>query len=213
MGIMACNDDCGAQVAEACKLADIAVPDAAGIVGVDNDEVVCGLSDPPMTSVVVNFERAGYEAAQALDSLMQKTGTVPAKINVQATHLVVRRSTDVVAVEDDHVARTLRFIRDHAKRSFSVNEVAGEVGMSRRALERRFRRTMGRSILEEIRRVRTDEIARLLLETNWPVSRIAESLGFGNERHFARYFHSGKKMSPLAFRKSFGRQSPAGEPG
>jgi LacI family transcriptional regulator len=204
LGIMACNDDCGAQVAEACKLAGIVVPDAAGIVGVDNDEVVCGLADPPMTSVAVNFERAGYEAAQALDQLLRKSKKVPSKIKVQATHLVARRSTDVVAVEDEHVARALRFVRDHVKRSFSVNEIAGEAGTSRRALERRFRRIMGRSILEEVRRLRTDEIARLLLETSWPVGQIAESLGFEDVQHFARYFRSVRKMSPLAFRKTGG---------
>ena len=72
LGVMAGNDDCGAQVAEACKLAGIAVPDAVGIMGVDNDEVVCGLADPAMSSVALNFEHAGYQAAEALDRLMRE---------------------------------------------------------------------------------------------------------------------------------------------
>lgn len=209
LGIMACNDDCGAQVAEACKLAGIVVPDAAGIIGVDNDEVVCGLADPPMTSIAVNFESAGYSAAQALDQSMRRSKKAPSKINVQATHLVARRSTDVVAVDDEHVARALRYVRDNVKRSFSVNEIAIGAGTSRRALERRFRQVMGRSVLDEIRRLRTDEIARLLLETNWPVSRIAQSLGFEDVQHFARYFRSVRKISPLAFRKSYGKAPAA----
>ena len=164
VGIMACNDDCGTQVAEACKVAGIVVPDAAGIIGADNDEVICGLSDPPLTSIAVNFERAGYESAQALEKLMQKSKSVPSKINVLATHLITRRSTDVVAVDDDCVASALSFIRNHAGQPFFVNDVAKAAGISRRALERRFRLKMSRSILQEIRRARTDEIARLLLE-------------------------------------------------
>jgi LacI family transcriptional regulator len=82
-----------------------------GIIGVDNDEVVCGLSDPPLSSVAVNFDRAGYEAASALDCLMKGTQPVPARIVVYPTHIVVRRSTDVVAVEDNSVAKALRYIR------------------------------------------------------------------------------------------------------
>jgi LacI family transcriptional regulator len=207
VGIMACNDDCGTQVAEACKVASIVVPDAAGIIGADNDEVICGLSDPPLTSIAVNFERAGYESAQALEKLMRKSKSVPSKINVLATHLITRRSTDVVAVDDNCVAGALSFIRNHAGQLFFVNDVAKAAGISRRALERRFRLKMGRSILQEIRRARTDEIARLLLETSRPVTQIARSIGFEDAQHFARYFRSGKKMSPLAFRKTYGSQA------
>lgn len=207
VGIMACNDDCGAQVVEACKVAGIVVPDAAGIISVDNDEVICGLSDPPLTSIAVNFERAGYESAQALEKLMQKSKSVPSKINVLATHLITRRSTDVVAVDDDCVASALSFIRNHAGQPFFVNDVAKAAGISRRALERRFRLKMSRSILQEIRRARTDEIARLLLETSRTVTQIARSLGFADVQHFARYFRSGKKTSPLVFRKTYGSQA------
>lgn len=201
LGLMAANDDCGAQVAEACKLAGLAVPDAMGIVGVDNDEVVCGLADPPMSSVAINFERAGYQAAEALDRLMRRSKNAPNKIHVRATHVVARRSTDIVAVEDEHLVKAMTCIRDRASAPLTVNEVARAAGISRRALERRFRQEMGGSILMEIRRQRTDQIARLLLETNQPVARIAESLGFADPQHFARYFRAAKKMSPLAFRK------------
>ena len=205
VGILACNDDCGAQVAEACKLAGLAVPDEAGLVGVDNDEVVCGLSDPPMSSVALNFEQAGYAAARALDRLMRGGRQRPADIIVAPTHLVTRRSTDAVAVDDERVGRALRFIRNHTRQPFSVNEVAAAAGVSRRALERRFRETMGVSLLQEIRRARTDEIARLLLETNLPVAEIAGTLGFGDSQHIARYFYAAKKTSPLAFRRRQGK--------
>jgi len=204
VGVMACNDDCGAQIVEACKFAGLTVPDEVGVIGVDNDEIVCGLSDPSLSSISVNFERAGYEAAEALAQLLEKKTPVPTRISVPATHLIARRSTDVTAVQDPGLARALSYIRDHARHPCSVGEVAKESGISRRALERRFRQHMGVSVLEEIRRVRANEIARLLLETNWSVAQIAHTLEFSDERHVARYFSAVHHMSPLAFRKSQG---------
>ncbi len=205
-GLMACNDDIGVQIIEACKLAALPVPDAVGIIGADNDELVCGLADPAMSSVAVNFERAGYESAQALDRLMRRARGVPRQIIVQATHIVARRSTDVVAVEDVAVARALRFIRDHTRGSVAVDEVARAAGLSRRVLERRFRRELNSSVQAEIRRVRTDQIARLLVETHMPISEIADSLQFPDPQHFARYFRASKQVSPLSYRRQYGRR-------
>jgi LacI family transcriptional regulator len=207
VGLMACNDDCGVQVMEACKLAGLSVPDQVGVIGADDDEIVCGLANPPMSSVAINFERAGYESAQALDHLMRGSRKVSSRITVPATHIVARRSTDIVAIEDVPVAKALRFIRDHARRPVSVEEVSRAAGLSRRALERRLRSETGASILDQIRRARTDQIARLLVETDLPVCQIAESLGFDDVQHVARYFRAVKQMGPLAFRKAFGNQT------
>jgi len=206
-GLMACNDDCGQQVMEACKLAGLAVPDQVGVIGADNDEVVCGLTDPPLSSVAINFERAGYEAAHALDKLMRGSQEVPPRITAAAPYIVTRRSTDFVATEEPALTRALQFIRDQARSLVSVDEVARAAGLSRRALEKQFRALLGRSILEEIRRVRTDHIARLLVETDLPVTGIAEMLGFKDAHHFARYFRAGKQMSPLRYRSTHARYS------
>lgn len=206
IGLMACNDDCGVQVMEACKWAGLVVPDQIGVIGADDDEIVCGLANPPMSSVAINFERAGYEAARALDQLMRRKPQVPRRITVHPTYVAARRSTDIVAVADPAVAKALRFMRDHARQVMTVDDVAAAAGLSRRALERRFRNETGSSILHHIRCARTDQIARLLVETNLPVSQIAEALGFEDAQHFARYFASAKKLSPLAYRRRYGRQ-------
>jgi LacI family transcriptional regulator len=203
---MACNDDCGRQVIEACKLANLAVPDAVGVLGADNDEVVCGLSEPPMSSVVINFERAGYEAAQVMFRLLRGKRQKPLKIIVPATHVVARRSTDILAVSDPHVTRALRFIRDHSSENMRVLDISRSAALSRRALEIKFRQELGCSIHEYIRRVRTDQIVKLLIETELPVGRIAESLGFSDVQHFARYFRAVKQMSPLAYRRTHGKR-------
>jgi LacI family transcriptional regulator len=202
---MACNDDLGHEVIAAAKLAGLSVPDDVAVIGVDNDEVVCGLTDPPLSSIAVNFERAGYEAAHVLSGLMRGVAA-PSRIIVNPTHVVPRRSTSLLAVEDTYLAKALRFIRDRVEESPSVETVARAAGISRRALEKRFRDSLGRSVLEEIRRVRTDQIARLLVETDLPVAQIAEQLGFADVQHIARYFRSAKAMSPLAYRKLHGRK-------
>ncbi|MCX7868275.1 MAG: AraC family transcriptional regulator, partial [Limisphaera sp.] len=112
--------------------------------------------------------------------------------------------TDILAVDDPALARALQFIRDHAREPFLVDDVARAAGISRRALEKRFRRLLGRSVLHEIRRVRTDQIARMLVETDLPVAEIAQRLGFTDVQHVARYFRAAKGMSPLAWRKLHG---------
>lgn len=205
LGLMACNDDCGVQVMEACQLAGLAVPDQIGVIAADNDEIVCGLANPAMSSVAINFQRGGYEAAEALDRLMRGARNLPARITVPATHVVTRRSTDIVAIPDEPVARALRFIRENSNRPIPVSDVASAAALSRRALEQRFRREVGCSILDQIRRERTDRISRLLVETTMPVGEIADTLGFEDAQHFARYFRAAKSLSPVAYRKSFGK--------
>ncbi len=207
LGVMACNDDCGQRVMEVCKLMGLTVPDLVGLIGADNDEVVCGLTDPPMSSIAISFERAGYEAAAALDGLMRQSRVVPWRIMAMASHVAARRSTDFVAADDPHLAKALRLIRDRARSRVTVDAVAQSSGLSRRTLEKRFRKVLGRSVLDEIQRVRTDQIAQLLVETDLPVSQIADQLGFADTQHIARYFQADKHIGPVAYRKAYGRAS------
>jgi LacI family transcriptional regulator len=195
VGLMACNDDCGRLIMETCKLLDLAVPDEVGVLGADDDEVVCGLTDPPMSSIDIDFERAGYDAAHALDRLMQGSKSVPPRITAAASRVVARRSTDFVATQDPHLARALRIIRDHARGGLSVQQVAQAAGLSRGTLDKRFQKTLGRSIAEELARARTEQIARLLKETSLPVAHIAELFGFTDAPAFLRSLQSGKRRA------------------
>jgi LacI family transcriptional regulator len=192
---MACNDDCGQLVMEACKLVNLTVPDHIGIIGADNDQVVCGLTDPQMSSIEINFERAGYDAAHALDRLMQGHQGVPPRITAPAAHIVARRSTDFIAAEEPNLTRAFSFIRDHARSGLSVDQVAASAGLSRGALDKRFRELLGRSVAEEIARSRTEQIARVLQETSLPVGEIAEMLGFTDAKAFLRSIQTGKRST------------------
>ena len=207
LGLMACNDDRAQQVAEACKIAGLHIPEQVAIIGVDNDDMVCNLTNPQLSSIAVGWERAGYEAAELLDKLM--TGKEKMKnqfIKVEPLYPVSRQSTDILAIEDTDIAKAVRFIRQHCKEPIRVDDVVAAVALSRRILEKRFRKILGRSVLCEIRRVRVEQIVRMLIGTNLPISQIASSLGYPGVDHIARYFRKEKAMTPLAYRKKFGNK-------
>ncbi|UCF00243.1 MAG: DNA-binding transcriptional regulator [Planctomycetota bacterium] len=206
LGLMACNDDRGQQVIDACEVARLSVPDEVAIIAVDNDELVCGLTDPPLSSVNLNFERAGYQSAELLDKIMAGKKTSGQSILIPATHIATRLSTDILATKDRDVANALRFIRKHAKEPIRVSDVAEEATVSRRSLERHFRRVIGRSVHDQIRRVRIEQVVKMLLETNLTVSKIALSLGYPGVDHIAREFRREKGISPMAYRKQYGQK-------
>ncbi len=200
VGLFACNDDRGRQVLEACQFAELRVPEDVAVLGVDDDEVFCGLANPPLSSVALNAETAGYRAAELLDGMMQGRLRKPRRIVVEALHVVTRRSTDIVAVEDQDVAAALQFIHREQGCDISVDTVVQEVAVSRRNLEKRFRDTIGRTILEEIQNTRLERAKRLLLETTYPVSKVAEIAGFGSTGYFIQFFHSRVGTTPRKFR-------------
>lgn len=201
VGILACNDDRGQQVLEACKLAGLSVPEDAAVIGVDNDPIICGFCDPPLTSIALNTEHAGYAVAELLDKLMNGEKMDGQEIRVTATHVVRRQSTDIIFVEDADLSNAIKFIRQNSKNKIRVNDVVKQTCLSRRSLESRFRKHIRRSIQEEIRRVRTDLITQMLIETNLSISEITSMFNFTDVEHISRYFKKEKGMGLREFRK------------
>lgn len=201
IGLLACNDDRGREVLEACRLGELHVPEEVAVLGVDNDEVFCGLADPPLSSVALNAEAAGFRAAGVLDEMMQGRNVPPRRIDVEALKVVVRRSTDSNVVGDRDVSAALQFIHGSHVDQISVDEVAEQVAISRRTLEKRFRKVIGRSILEEIQLTRLQHAKSLLLETTYPVSRVAALSGFSTTAYFVQFFKKRVGRTPLRFRR------------
>jgi LacI family transcriptional regulator len=200
VGLFACDDDRGREVLEACSVAGLHVPEDVAVVGVDNDEVFCELSNPPLSSVSVNAKSAGYQAASLLDAMMSGRVRKPQRIIVEAIDVVTRRSTEIIEVEDADIVAALQFIRRHQGRDISVDDVVEEVAVSRRHLEKRFRATIGRTVLEEIQLVRLERAKRLLLETTYSVSKVASLAGFGSVGYFVQLFHKRVGKTPLKYR-------------
>jgi LacI family transcriptional regulator len=204
VGLLACNDDRARQVVDACATAGLSVPEQVAVLGVDNDEFVCNLSNPPISSVSLNLEDVGYRAAVLLDELMAARngrGTCcPSQIQVSPVSVAARQSTEVASVADPCVMQALQFIRENSHRPIRIDEVARRVAISRRSLCDRFRQAVGCTVHQHIRKTRTARIEELLLGSSHSIGEIAKKLGFADSDHIAQYFRSVKGTTPGAFR-------------
>lgn len=210
VGIMACNDDMGQEVAEACKTAGLRVPEDVAIIGVDNDGLVCELTEPPLSSVTLDTEAAGYEAAELLDKLMRGGEGRGETIVVRPGRVVMRQSTDALGTGDKDVLAAVRYIRENSERIIQVSDVVEQVGISRSRLYQKFQQLLGHSVLSEIRRARVERITNCLVETDRSVKEIARELGYSTTDHISRYFRREKGMSPIAYRRANSRSVTGG---
>jgi len=205
VGVMACNDDRAQQVIEACKIENLHVPEQVSVLGVDDDEFVCDLTEPPLSSVFLDNEKAGFEASRLLQKMMEVENIPNQEIIVIPTHIVTRQSTDILAIDDPHVALAIRYIRQHSKELVQVNDIANVVGMGRRTLEGRFKKIIGRSIFNEITRCRINKISEALVESNKSISEVALDFGYPDEAHISRYFKRTQGVTPLEYRRRYGQ--------
>ncbi|RQW05276.1 DNA-binding transcriptional regulator [candidate division KSB1 bacterium] len=201
VGLLASNDDRGQHILEVCKRLGYKIPEDVAVIGVDNDPMICEIGDPPLSSIALNVEAAGYEAAKLLDQMINNHKIKGQEILVSPTHIVQRQSTDILAVNDSEVAAAIRFIKENAKDKIFVSNVVKATRISRRALEQRFRETIRRSIYDEIRQVRVEMIANLLIETDLPISQISSLFNFTDIEHISRYFKKEKGIGLREFRK------------
>lgn len=206
IGIMADNDDRARHIIEAAKIAEVKIPDEVAIIGVDNDDQVCALAYPHLSSIALNFEQVGYRAAELLDLMMKGITVDDEEIILEPTHIVARQSTDVQAIEDSEVIDAIHFIRENTRKPIGVDNVVEATMLSRRVLEKRFRTTYDQSILSMIRKSRVEQICRMLIETNMTVSQIGNAMGFTSEKHISRTFRKEKEMSPIAYRNLYGKK-------
>jgi LacI family transcriptional regulator len=203
VGIMACCDDLGQHVIEACNVGRLGVPHEVAVIAVDNDELLCEMTFPPLSSITVNFEKVGFEAAVLLDKLMSGRAKSPKTLFMEPTGVVTRQSTDTLAIEDKTVLRAIRLIRERRREPTKVTDIARELAMSNRTLDRKFRTFLGRSVHSEIVRMRIEKACQLLLDTNMAISNIASHLGYSELGHMSRAFKKAFGTSPLEYRKKF----------
>ena len=200
IGLMACNDIRGQQVLDVCRTLGTGVPDEVAVVGVDNDEVLCDFSDPPMSSVVPDAERVGFEAAVLLDKMMAGHQPPIHPLYIPSKGVVARHSTDVLAIDDPPIAAAVRFIREHASDDINVGDIVRAVALSRSTFETRFAKALGRSPKQEILRVRLKRAMQLLSETDSSLEFVAEKLGFDEAGYFSRIFKKKIGLTPMQFR-------------
>lgn len=211
VGLVACNDIRAQQVLNVCREIEISVPDEVAVVGVDDDELICDLCDPPLSSVRQDTFQIGYTAAMLLDQLVRGEAVAAGPLSIPPTGITPRTSTDVVALADRDVVTALRFIRENACENIRVSHVLEQVPLSRSTLERRFEQTLGRSPKEEIDRVRLAAIRRLLASTDYKLSQVAQLTGFPHAEYLTAFVKLHVGQTPIDWRRKL-RQTVVATP-
>lgn len=200
IGVLAAIDPRGQQVLAACRLAGLAVPDEVAVVGVHNDELLCELCDPPLSSVIPNAPRAGYVAAGLLAKAMAGKRLPVTLHEIAPLGVASRQSTDVAAVADGKIAEAVRFMRQQAAGGANVGDVLRAVPMARTAFERRFKAVLGTTPHAHLRKLRMERVRELLVSTSLPVGEIAAATGFENPEYLSAMFRRECGESPREYR-------------
>ncbi len=200
VGIMTSTDVMGQNLLEACQRVGIHVPEEVAVIGVDNDEVLCRVAAPPLSSVIVNHAQRGYVAAGILDRLMAGKPAPPSPVLIEPAGVAARASTDIMAMDDPAVVMTLRILRERACENISVDDVIHSVPVSRSVLQRRFRKIVGRSIHDEIVRLRLNRAIELLSDTTLEIKAIAGKVGFHSQAYMNSVFRERLGRTPGSYR-------------
>ena len=199
--VMACNDIRGRQIIDACSELDLAVPEQVVVVGVDDDELLCRMCSPPLSSVIPNAQAVGFRAAEVLASLMDGKSPASEVQLIEPLGVATRQSTDVVAIDDHDIAAALRYIREYACRGITVAEVVRDNSVSRSTLERQVRKYLGRTPQEEIRFVQIKRARELLISTDLSAEQIAPLCGFEHPEYLHVVFKRVTGTTIGVFRK------------
>jgi len=200
--IMACTDQLGFWLLDACLRANIRVPDEIAVIGVENDPTLCEMSSPTLTSVRLDGETVGYEAARLLNRLMRRGRPGSASTLFEPRGVCVRRSTNTIAVSDPLVSQSLQMIREKASSGLRVSDILRTVPISRSSLERSCRTLLGRSPTSEINRVRLEKARELLIDTDLTLEEIALRTSFAQVHYFSHRFRIAYGLPPGTYRKN-----------
>lgn len=200
-GVMVCSDQRGPQFLEACRRAGVALPDEVAVVGVDDDQPLCEVCNPPLSSVRPGHELVGYTAARLLSKIMAGRRRPVRPIFTEPLGIAVRLSTEISVISDRHLANAMRAIRERACSGITVDEIARSAGLSRSVLQRRFRAHLKRSVHDEIVATRLKRARELIAETDLPLADIAEKSGFKHQEYLGAVFKAHFRLTPAQFRR------------
>lgn len=209
VGVFTCDDNQAVKVAEACKTLGLRIPYDVAIVGVDNDEILCNMSDPPISSIDVDIEKGGYEAAAMAVKMIQDPSYEGEDIILHPLHIITRESSNLITTKDEQVHQALTFIHSNVTHKILVKDVLEHVPLSRRLLEQRFLKATGKTIYQYISELRVDHFGRLLLETDEPIGNLAARMDEPDPKSLSRRFKEIKGCTPVAYRKKNLRKSGA----
>ena len=200
IGLVAAGDEVMINVMHACLKEGYRIPDEIALLGIDDIEFVCETAPVPLSGINLNFERMGYEAAAQLDRLMRGQPPTSRPVVVPIHGLTARKSTDLLAFNNDRLVKAMRYIREHSHEPIKAADVVRSSGVSRQVLQSHFRRDLGHSILAMIMRSRVEQAKRLLRKTDCKLDIVAERCGFSSRLHFHRAFSRVAGQPPARWR-------------
>jgi LacI family transcriptional regulator len=206
-GVFAPNDIWALWLCGVCKQEGIKVPEDIAILGAGDDELMCELARPSLSSVAIPAERIGYEAAAMLDRLMNRDEVTDKSLLLPAIGVVTRQSTDVLAVTDPDLVNAINYMRSNISESIAVEDVLQHVHISRSSFEKKFHEALGRSPAQEIRRMRVAMAKTFLTGTGMKIESIAKQCGFSRRELFSRAFHQATGITPAEYRRAMGREN------
>lgn len=201
LAILCWNASSAREIIFACRDAGLLVPEEVAVLSQANDEALCETSLVPISGVAVSGEGVGQQAAEVLNCLMHRRKPARPVTLIAPLGVVTRQSTDTLAVRDPVIVKALRFLRSCLGQTVRVNELARQSGVSRRALERKFLDVLQRSPADEIRRQHLEHARRLLMETDLPMTHVADVAGFGSQAYFADVFRRHYGQPPFQYRR------------
>lgn len=201
VGLAVLQDVPALEVQSICRDIGLAIPEQVALLSCDDDPLIERLADPPISSIRLDLERQGYLAAKMLDDLLNGRPIPDKPPEVAPLSVTTRVSTDILAIDEPDVGLALRFIREHAAEPLTVQDVLDAVPLSRRPLEKRFRRVLGRTILSEIHRIKVERAKQLLIDTKLPMAQIAEACGISSPARFSIIFRAVQGESPTEYRQ------------
>lgn len=205
VGVLVCGHNLGRIVVECCRKAGISVPHDVAVLTGNDDELMCHACFPALSAVKSPTEPIGYKAAEMLAAMLAGEKIAHKTTYISPVGIKNRLSTDTLAVSDPHLAQVVAYLQKHACESIVVDDILKSVPMARRALERKFSKAFGRSVTDEIRRLRINKARTLLVETNWPMQLVAEGCGYGTYNYLTTTFKRVTGMTPSEYRKLFRR--------
>lgn len=202
IAIMACDDERAQNITDACRLTKIKIPDEVSVLGVDNDELTCNLTDPPLSSIGLAVEQGGFDAAKLMHLMIENKEQEPYDIIVKSTTVFTRQSTDICASTDKQIVMALNFIHQNIENNINVIDVLKKVSISRRALEKRFLEVTGSAVYKYICNLRIQKFSDKLLESEKSINEIAIEVGFSDNKNLSRLFKQINGCTPLQYRKT-----------
>ncbi len=201
LGLLAPSDELAVEVLADCLEAGLRVPEQVSVLGVDDFETLCLHTPVPLSSINLNLEYWGYEAARELDLRLRRPKAPASTVVIPNLGVSERASTDIVHVPNEHLAAALHYLRNNFIQPITIAQLVQAVGVSRQSLQNYFHRYLGRTMHQELMRLRVEHARQLLQRTALNLEEIASASGFRDRQHLHRVFRSSTETTPGRYRR------------